>query len=277
MVAILALLLAASLLSYLHLVGLPGFVRDALVRELQDQGIELDYGRIALRWYRGIVAEQVSLGRTTEAGGAQVILPEVAFRLHIPSLLRARLVVRSMELHGGRFVLPWEPDAGGAAVPFVTLDGANAELRFAPDGTWRLDRFSADCLGFKLQLRGTLTNASALRHWRFPARPDAGPMPWEQTLRRLLRQTQRLEFEQPPHLGVEFQADAKRIEATRATLRLDAGRARSPWGSIEDLHGSLLLHSWSEASNSARFELDVATQGVQSPWLQLGSLRVTSH
>jgi hypothetical protein len=274
-VVVLAVLLAAGFLTYLHQVGLPEFAREALIRELRIHGIELDYGRIGLRWYRGIVAEQVSLGQTASVGGLQLLLPEVAFRLHVPSLLRLRPVVKSLELRGGRFVLPLHPE--GAAVEYLTLEDAEAELRFAADGTWRLDRFSADSLGFKVHLRGTLTNGFALRTWRSPVRPDTAPAPWEQTLRQLLKQTQRLEFEQRPHLTAEFLADATRLEATRVTVRLDAGPAGSPWGSIEALQGSLLVHPWSEASDHTRCELELDTHGLQSPWLQLGNMRVISH
>jgi hypothetical protein len=274
-IVLLALLVAIGLLTYLHQVGLPDFAREALIRELRTQGIELDCGRIGLRWYRGIVAEQVSWGQTASADGPEILLPEVAFRLHVPSLLRLRPVVKSLELRGGHFVLPLHPE--GAAVEYLTLKSAEAELRFAADGTWRLDRFSADSLGFKVHLRGTLTNGSALRAWRGPVRPDSTPAPWEQTLRRLLTQMQRLEFEQPPHLTVEFLADATRLEATRGSVRLDAGRARSPWGSLETLQASLLLQPWSEAMNRAGFELALETRGVESPVLKLGSLRINSQ
>jgi len=274
-IAMAALLLAVGLLVYLHQVGLPEFFRERLTRELAAHGIQLHYERIGLRWYRGIVAEQVRLGSTAFADGPRVSLPEVAFRLHAPSLLRLRPVIKSLELRDGRLEFPLHSDLEPMQV--LTFENAGAELRFMADGAWRLDRLVAECLGFQVQVQGRLDHAVAFRELRSVPTADARPWPWELTLHRLLGQMKRLEFEQAPRLNIVFQADATRLEETRATVRLDAGRARSPWGSIESLQGALQLREWSETADRAGFDLQLESQGIKSPWLQLGGLRVTSQ
>ena len=90
-VVLYALLAAAAILVYLHHVGLPAWLTQSLHRQLQDHGLQLDYGRIALRWYSGIVGEDVSLTRLNEPDGLQLLVPEVALRLDTSALLQPRL------------------------------------------------------------------------------------------------------------------------------------------------------------------------------------------
>ena len=58
----LVLLLLGSL-TYLNRVGLPEFLKARLVSELRARGVVLEFTRMRLRWYHGLVAENVSLER----------------------------------------------------------------------------------------------------------------------------------------------------------------------------------------------------------------------
>jgi len=56
-------LLVLGCLIYVNQVGLPGFVKRPLLQRLREHGIELQFSRLRLRWYQGIVAENVRFGR----------------------------------------------------------------------------------------------------------------------------------------------------------------------------------------------------------------------
>jgi hypothetical protein len=222
----------------------------------------LDYGRIALRWYAGIVAEDVSLGRTGEPEGLQLLLPEVAIRLDTSALLKPRLVVRSLEVRNGRLLVPLV--STNDINQHVSLDHLTAELRFTADDTWLLENASADCLGIQLRLQAMVTHASALRDWRPPTGPDQPPLAWEVPLRRFVRQIKRLQFRRPPTLGLNLQGDARHPEAMRAIARFQAQQADTPWGASDTVLASLHLNEQAALDGAGRFRFWLETRGVQS-------------
>src|SRR2546422_8590326 len=44
--------------------------------------------------------------------------------------------------------------------------------------SWELEKFQAECFGARLNLSGTLTNASAVRHWQFTRSTNQAPDLW---------------------------------------------------------------------------------------------------
>src|SRR5438309_11973791 len=62
-------LLLLGSLTYLNRVGLPEFLKARLVSELRARGVILNFTRMRLRWYHGLVAENVSLGRADDPPG----------------------------------------------------------------------------------------------------------------------------------------------------------------------------------------------------------------
>jgi len=274
-VGLAAILLAAALLTYLHWVGLPGFVKDELKDQLRRRGLELDCGRVAFRWYRGIVAESVSLGRSESDSGFVLELPEVAFRLDVRALFGFRLVVRSLEIDDGRLMLPPETEDSAA----LTLDGLQADLRFAADDTWQFERLAGECLGFRLNLRGTVLHATELRHWLSRVRTprDTPPLPWRVTLDRFLQHLGRLEFRQSPSLDIDFVGDASRPETLNARLRFTAGAGSSPWGSVESVGASLRFNDPSAQPSESNFHLLVELLNVRAAGLQISRAQLGSQ
>src|SRR5262249_25318075 len=72
--------------SYLNQVGLPGFVKKPLLDKLHARGIDLQFSRLRLRWYRGIVADNVRFGRANESQGPQLSVTEAEVRLNHKAL-----------------------------------------------------------------------------------------------------------------------------------------------------------------------------------------------
>ena len=63
----LGLLTLLLLALWLHRYGLPEFARERLVAELRLRGVELRFTRMRLVWYRGIVADNIHIGRPAES------------------------------------------------------------------------------------------------------------------------------------------------------------------------------------------------------------------
>src|SRR5258706_5574427 len=102
---LLVLLLLASLI-YINQIGLPGFVKRPLLEKLREKGIDLQFSRLRLSWYQGIVAENVRFGRAAESFGPQMKLAQVQLQLNPRALARFRLQVDSLILRHGRLDWP---------------------------------------------------------------------------------------------------------------------------------------------------------------------------
>jgi hypothetical protein len=53
-------------LVYLNRVGLPGFAKKPLLEKVRARGFDLQFSRLRLSWYHGLVAENVRFGRADE-------------------------------------------------------------------------------------------------------------------------------------------------------------------------------------------------------------------
>src|SRR5213076_1976372 len=100
------LLLLLASLTYLNRVGLPEFLKTRLVAELRARGVVLEFTRMRLRWYHGLVAENVSLGRADDPAGPHLSIGEADLKLDRAALHQLRFQVNSLLLHDGRLVLP---------------------------------------------------------------------------------------------------------------------------------------------------------------------------
>src|SRR5881398_2395456 len=165
-ISLLALaLLFLACLAYLNRVGLPEFLKARLVSELRARGVILKFTRMRLRWYHGLVAENVSLGRTDDPAGPHLSIGEADLKLDRAALHKLHFQINSLLLHDGRLVVPLlstnEPPERFVVNNIIT------ELHLLPDDQWQLDRFQALCLGARVNLSGTLANASAIGDWQF--------------------------------------------------------------------------------------------------------------
>src|SRR2546423_15373112 len=93
-------------LIYLNQVGLPGFVKKPLIEKLRARGVELQFSRLRLRWYEGIVAENVRVGRAQHRLSPQFTLAKVQVRINPSALAKFRLQIDSLLLRGGRLSWP---------------------------------------------------------------------------------------------------------------------------------------------------------------------------
>src|SRR5579859_6778071 len=161
----LLILLLLSSLIYLNQVGLPGFVKTPLLEKLRARGLDLQFSRLRLRWYQGIVAENVRFGRTDEMAGPRLLVQEVQVGINPKALRRLQLQVDSLTLRRG--TLLWPIYQTNSLPRELALEKIETELRFLPDDLWALDNFKAAFAGANIRLSGLVTNASAIREWKF--------------------------------------------------------------------------------------------------------------
>jgi hypothetical protein len=261
------LLALSGALVYLNQVGLPGFLKRPLLAKLRARGIDLEFSRLRLSWHRGILAENVRFGQANRPLAPRATFSQVQVRLNYRALLRRQFQVDALALRQGRLV--WPVPETNQAPRQLTLDNIQTDLRFLPDDQWALDDFKAGLLGARVQLAGTLTHASAARHWKFlqpQAQPqEAAARQWQARLRQLADALERIHFATPPDLRLDASGDARDLHSFVIHLFANAPATRTPWGTLAlgQLDARLLPATNNELS---RVELRLLAASAQTRW-----------
>src|SRR5437868_1023237 len=67
---------------YVNQVGLPEFAKRPLLRKLRARGVDLQFSRLRVSWYQGIVAENVHFGPAGQALSPNLTVGEVQVHLN---------------------------------------------------------------------------------------------------------------------------------------------------------------------------------------------------
>ena len=216
---------------HLNQIGLPGFAKDALIGLLRERGFEIEFSRMRVRLGRGIVAENVNVGRSREVAGEQFYVDQLQLKLDWARLVRFKPDIRAVTVRGGKVVIP-VLDTNGVAGRFE-VDDIEARLRFAGPELWDLESLQGKTLGGRFQASGTITNAGRLRRSAAPRRAE--PDPWKRVLLRAVKEMERSVFAEPPVLTLGFHADLADPLHSTAECRLVAGGAVTGYGDYENL------------------------------------------
>ncbi|MDB6108324.1 MAG: hypothetical protein JWR69_74 [Pedosphaera sp.] len=227
---LLFLLVAAGF--WLNKIGLPGFLKKPLLEKLQARGLDLQFTRLRLRYYRGIVAENVRFGQTDDpVTGPRFSAREAELKLNHAALRHFEVTFDSVILHGGEFAWPLAETNQPARK--LSVDDIQTRIRFLPNDQWELDHFNASFAGARLQLSGSITNASALRDWQVRRAPaEAQPAQLQNRLRRLADAVERIKFSDVPELKLVLHGDGRDPQSFNGVLTASTQSAETPWGSL---------------------------------------------
>ena len=259
------LLLLGALL-YLNQVGLPGFIKRPVLERLRAHGLDLQFSRLRLRWYDGIVAENVRFGQPKEPLAPRLTLREVRVPLNLRALVRFQVQVDGLVLRQGR--LSWPLSENNEGLSELSIDQIRTDLRFLPNDQWALDNFQAVFAGAAIHLSGTVTNASKVRDWTFLQGGREAPTPadvWQKRLRRFADILEDVRFSNPPDLRMNVSGDAADLQSFSARMSVMTVGAQTPWGTVTGGHfiGRVFPAGTNDLAH-AEFSLDAA--GAQTPW-----------
>lgn len=310
----LTLLLLLCSLVYLNQAGLPGVLKRPLLQKLRARGIDLQFSRLRLRWYEGVVAENVRFGRTDDPASAQLTIGEIQLLLNWRALLHGKLQVDQLVVTRGHLAVPMQDKDEDQSQ--LTVENIHTYLRFLPDDQWALDDFKADLAGARIKLAGVVTNASAVGEWQFfhgQRTEPASARTWQRRLRRLTEELDRIRFSAAPELVLEVRGDARDLQSFAVRLSIDAPGAETPWGTLADgkflghlrpadtngyssadiaveaavartrwasvtnLHLDMVLTSNESATNLIAGELQVAAANVHTEWAHATNALFTAH
>lgn len=235
--ALLGVLVAA--LWYLDRVGLPEMLKRPLQERVRRHGLELEFARLRLRWFAGILADQVKVRPLGTPDAPQLEADHVRLDLQLRDLWRGRWEVEGLEVVQGRFAsvaggddrrdFPWD------------VEGLNLRIRFLPGDTWRVEEARAVLGPVRCRISGVLSNATALRQWsgwkglrrsgEGDSRDGAGQaLDWRSWLGRTT-------FSASPEMVGTFEGDGRAPEQLRLRWQMRIPAVATPAGTA---HGLLL-------------------------------------
>jgi hypothetical protein len=273
----LLILTALAGLIYVNQIGLPDIVKRPLLDKLRARGLDLQFSRLRLSWYQGVVAENVHFGPADQETSPHLNVAEVQVLLNWGALAHLRIQVDSLMLRQGR--LSWTLLETNRAPQELTVAGIQTDLRFLPEDEWSLDNFKAQFAGAKIQLSGVVTNASAVRDWKIfqgqqPLSVSANL--WQRRLRSLSDTLEHIHFLDAPELRVNVRGDALDLHTFNVLLSLSAPGAETPWGAVSKGRFAARLFS-SDTNGLSRAELDIHASDAQTPWAAITNFSLTIH
>ncbi|MBI5384210.1 MAG: hypothetical protein HZA90_05930 [Verrucomicrobia bacterium] len=265
---VLALLCA---LLWLNRVGLPDFLKERLLAELRAHGMEVEFSRMRLRWYRGIVAENVRFEQADAASRLQVTAQELIFRLDTAALWRRQVQLRGVALLDGRASVPLT--ASNAPTREIVVERLQVQVDFQPHDRWQLSAFDGRVLGVNFHLSGTVANAPAL--FRRQPRDRAAARQRAEFWNRVFARLEQIQFAPPAEMKGTFATDGNAPETFSLRAELATEDFKSPWANGRNLALSLALQP---PSNTLRqIEVDLAARSTHTPWGQAATLRLVAR
>ncbi len=254
-VFILLLLLLVVLGFFLNRLGLPEFIKERVVTSLRTYGWEVEFSRLRLRWYRGLVADHLQLQRAKPLPGPVIFVEEAQVSFDPEALKSLTFRPTSVRIRGGRLIWPLPVTQGRQRT--LALDDVTGVLRFKSGDEWELHPLRGTYHGLRLQLDGTLTHASAIRDWTFPQRAGPGQETSEDLFLRLESGMDKLHLTGKPLLSGEFRGDARDLASFTAVLRFEGPALRSPWGAASNflLSANLNLSGFSNGIGQVNAKL----------------------
>jgi hypothetical protein len=258
---------------FLNRVGLPEWVQRRVEEQFRASGWELQFSRLRLHWYHGVVAEDLQLQRTNAPHGPHLFLQTAEFRLKGRALRHLRLEADSVMLSGGR--LRWELPGTNQPRRTLALDELGGELFFRPGDTWELRFLETRFLGMQTRLRGDLTNASLVREWKLPVRPSRPGQPPGGLWSRLLGEAEKVRYEGKPELNAIVYGDAGDWKTLEAQLKFTVLAAESPWGGGTNISFSARWLPPPRSNEAVRVDLALSAEQVRHPWGFASNLNLT--
>jgi len=219
--------------SYLHLIGLPDFVKRPLLRRLLAEGVAAQFTNIQLGWGRGplIVIENADFSRSHQPLSPRLSASRAELALDWDALLHSQIALRSLQISSAQLQLPISETNGDA----LLLTNVALDMRFYSNDVVRLNNCRGTFHGIQIDLIGEVSHAGALRNWKFPLGGGNTNGASQARLRQVARTMEEIRFTGTPLLQIEAGADGRDINTFHAELKFSAHAAHTPCGDVTNL------------------------------------------
>jgi len=268
--------LAVVAVAYLHLLGLPDFLKRPLLARMRERGFEAQFTSAKLGWGPAVIIENASFRRPDQPLSPRLSAAQTHVLLNWTELLHRRLKVDGFRVQQGKLQVP----ASGVIGDFLSLDHVSLNLALLTNDTIQLTGGSATFHGMQISVEGTVTHFSEMRDWSFramtgtnqnqaPAMAAAGtnqnpasPDQTEEALSHFGQILDQVRFVSPPKLEALLSADGRNPDSLRGELLLRAAGARSPWGEFRGLNLAAACNRPVSSGPAAFMKLRVSAEEV---------------
>ncbi|HWD20369.1 MAG TPA: hypothetical protein VHB20_13930 [Verrucomicrobiae bacterium] len=266
----LLLFIALSAVGYLHLVGLPNYLKRPILSHLRARGFEAGFSRMRLGFGPSIIIENASFQRSSDQPEPKLTAARAELEMQWRDWARARLAIGSLEVADARLQFPPAGESSNA----LSLDNIQLQLFFVSTNFVRLTNTSAAFRGVRLNVDGELTNAQAVREWK-SLRPSHGKIAWQTLLSKTTDILDQIHFARAPRIELDFTADALDLNSIRAHLSAVAPDVTTPWGDarkilIEAAAARIL------STNEPIVRVAFGADDVATPWAQGAGISLTT-
>ncbi len=259
----LILFLAVAAVSYLHLIGLPDFLKRPLLRRLLAEGVAAQFANMQLGWGRGpsIVIENAAFSRSHQPLSPRLSASRAELELNWDALLHCQIELRSLQVASAQLLLPISETNGDA----LWLTNVALDMRFYSNDVVRLNHCRGTFLGIQLDLIGEAGHAGALRHWKFPLGGGNTNVAFQARLRQVARFVEEIRFTGTPLLQIEAGADGRDMNSFHAKLKFAAFAAHAPWGDVTNLVMDAACARLVHSGNQPLLQVDWSAAGLATP------------
>ena len=223
-----AVLLVVAAGAYLHLVGLPEFLKPPLLQMVRDRGFDARFTNARLDWGPAILIENAGFNPTNRSSGPHLSAGLTEIKLNWAALLRWRLKADSVDVLDGQVKIPVSERYGNV----LSLDHVQLRMRLFSNDVAQLNDFRAVFRGITIRIDGEVTNFASMADWKLPARWQ---MPMQQTnannLSPMANALDQFQIGENTRLDINFSADGHDIDTLRADAIFITPTVETPWAS----------------------------------------------
>ncbi len=200
--------------------------RSFVMQELEAHGLHLDFDRLSLNPFGGVVARDVRVFNDEEHKQLLAAVDKITLSFDSGKVLQGKFQLESLELQNANLALPVDPEQPELTV--VSVKDMNARA-FLTDGHLEVRRADGELAGIRVSITGDMEMAPSNKE------PQQKQSAAEAATRRLefvrenRRQIQmgldwlaRFKSERPPQLDVVFAGDSRHLQDLHANLSFAA-------------------------------------------------------
>jgi hypothetical protein len=257
---------------YLTRVGLPGFLQRPLLAELRAHGVDIELRRIRFRWFRGLVADDVSFGHENTNASITFRARSADLNFAWLKLLRREVELNRVAVHHGEIILK-----SGYAQPSQGIAVSDIESVFTlhSGDRWVLEDFRAAVAGADFIMSAEIFNATAIRDWDWFQHPTVAPRgSMRSRLKQLADKLEKISFASRPEFRLHLTGDGRDQQSFHVRLSIQAPEARTEWGSLTN--AVLTAYMFPATSNKlARVEAELESERTVTPWADVSGFKLT--
>ncbi len=273
-----AIFLIVTALSYLHMVGLPNYLKKPLLGTLREKGFNVQFTRASLGWGPSIIIEEATFRSTNETAGPILVAAWTHLDLNRSAFIHGHIRVDGFELAHASIDIP----VGSTNLAPLSLTNVSLRVTIASNNYVVVKEGRAAALGVHVGLAGEITNVFAMANWKLPppsaqtnASPglsNAPPNPPRLTAWEII---QKIQFTGTPDLTVHFYADGRDPNTLKAELGFNAEGGQTPWGKFGLLHLRAACSQLLNSRGAPFFQSHFNARGVSTRWADCGDLAAT--